>query len=1020
MGQLGQDRGRRTVRACLLVVIFLVLTLCAFLWLDTRTPALLDERGTGTDANAVGRVVYTLGGAALLAGLTTLWFAATLQPPQKERPVWHIPLAAGVLALCLMMLGYAYLGVWPLGKRALLTVDMHHQYAPLLSELRTRLLSGDFSGWSFHVGLGANFLPAFAYYLASPLNLLLLPFPEEMLTEAILLITLLKNAAAAAGFAACAQYLCGKRSAGCIALAVMYSCSMYMLAYSWNIMWLDVVALAPIVVLCFEHMQRTGKFLPYTLLLALSLFSNYYLAFMLCVFLVLWHVFWLLRERRTAQENVLGTARFALSSLLAGALTAALLVPTALALRHTSAAGGSIPELDAEFPLFDLVRRFFYGSSPTIRSGKLPNLYCGMAAVLFLPIYATQRTITLRRRLCGTGLTAVMLLSCTVNRWNILWHGLHAPNDLPYRFSFLTCLTLLLLAAQLLPHLSRVRPRQIAGSLAALAAYAALWEKIGGDDAPTAKVLYTSLLLLAVYAGILLVIGKKKLGLRTGSLLLLVAVTAELTIGTGEALVTLRQNEGFTDRSSYIANDGYAATDRALRRAEELAENEGLLFARMEYAPRSTCMDTALHHYNGITTFASSNPYAITCLMGEEGYAINGVNSYLYRSFSPVTDALLGIRYVVFGEEKTQAGLTPVDKVSVGGYTRYIYENSAALPIGFLADDAVRDYRSVRYAPFYSQQLLMEALTGDEELGELYAQIDLETASHTASISGSSFTKPEKEQEVEFTGVIDEAGDYLIYVDCGAAKKLNVTVYTDEDDTRLDESVAPYEPYILNAGELAPGARVSVTVSGDGTMTGNIYVMRQNTEVIRQALGRLAEGGLQLTEMTSTRLTGTVTADGSRTLLLSIPYDDGWHVTVDGKAVGTLAVGTTARAENGALLAVPIEAGEHTVVLRYRAPGLMLGLLLSLCGAAGIVLWVWLSRRPRPQAGVADGLPIPAAEVQPEDNTAASDDADEPSPTDAANAAGGADGSASAGPAEDKADEADAPAADDLPRGGAN
>ena len=213
---------------------------------------------------------------------------------------------------------------------------------------------------------------------------------------------------------------------------------------------------------------------------------------------------------------------------------------------------------------------------------------------------------------------------------------------------------------------------------------------------------------------------------------------------------------------------------------------------------------------------------------------------------------------------------------------------------------------------------------------------------------------------------------------------------------------------------------MSVTVSGDGTMTGNIYVMRQNTEVIRQALGRLAEGGLQLTEMTSTRLTGTVTADGSRTLLLSIPYDDGWHVTVDGKAVGTLAVGTTARAENGALLAVPIEAGEHTVVLRYRAPGLMLGLLLSLCGAAGIVLWVWLSRRPRPRAGVADGLPLPAAEVQPGDNTAASDDADEPSPTDAANAAGGADGSAPAGPAEDKADEADAPAADDLPRGGAN
>ena len=40
---------------------------------------------------------------------------------------------------------------------------------------------------------------------------------------------------------------------------VLYALTGYMLAYSWNMMWLDVVALLPVVVLAMEHMLRTGK-----------------------------------------------------------------------------------------------------------------------------------------------------------------------------------------------------------------------------------------------------------------------------------------------------------------------------------------------------------------------------------------------------------------------------------------------------------------------------------------------------------------------------------------------------------------------------------------------------------------------------------------------------------------------------------------------------------------------------------------------------------------------------------------
>lgn len=73
-------------------------------------------------------------------------------------------------------------------------------------------------------------------------------FPERFLPEAIMLITLLKDALAAALFAACVQYVFRRRDFCVPIVAVMYAMMMYVLAYNWNIMWLDCVMFLPLVV----------------------------------------------------------------------------------------------------------------------------------------------------------------------------------------------------------------------------------------------------------------------------------------------------------------------------------------------------------------------------------------------------------------------------------------------------------------------------------------------------------------------------------------------------------------------------------------------------------------------------------------------------------------------------------------------------------------------------------------------------------------------------------------------------
>lgn len=961
-----------------LFLLFLAATLLIFFGLYLFHAPEMAPDGTATRWQFA---VFTVFGAALLAGLLTVAVSA-LRSEAKARPVWFCPLVAAGLSLCLYGLGYAFLGVWPLGEKSILMVDLHHQYAPLLSELRAMLL-GEGGGltYNFHIGMGAAFIPTFAYYLASPLNLLMVLFPEAYLTEGILLVTLLKGAAMAASFTALCQYLYRRRSAAMVAVGLLYALSGFMLAYSWNIMWLDVLALLPAVVLAMEHMLKTGKMLPYVLLLALALFTNYYIGFMLCIFLVLYMGVWLLRSRRTLKERAVGCVRFAAGSLWGAGLVAALLVPTALALGRTSAAGGEIGDFATNFPLFDLLGRFFYGATPTIRSGNLPNLYCGVVAVLVTPLYFAQKHISLRRRLCFGGLLAGMLFSCTLTQVDLVWHGLHAPNDLPYRFSFLVSFVVLLLVAHVFSQVRRITAKQVGASLTAGVAFLFLWEKLGdlfaATDAEKAEkvttipeFLYLNVILLAVWAVILFAAALRKAPARVTSRLLLAAVCAELVLGVPTTLMQMNENEYFTRRADYVANADHEVVDLALRRVEELAREEE--FLRMEYLPRQTCVDTALHHYSGLTTFASSNPYYTTLLMGDLGYAVNGVNSYLYHSFVAPVDSLMGLQYVVLKSKiSSHPQLTLIDSVAVedpdsGEETvRYIYRNTTALPIGFAASASLKEFESISYAPFECQQKLYESLTGLYD--QIYWPLEVTTDSEDTSISGTRFYMP---GDATFHAEVEHAGQYFAFVDCRAAEDITVDQYLADGSLDNSWNASNHEPYIIDMGTLAPGERVEVTISGESSASGNVYIMRLDPDALQAHLDVLQEGGLTVTQQTASSITGTVTAQADGTMFFSIPYDKGWQVLVDGQPAETFPIDNNKETQwdeatgesyevggdDGALLGVVLPAGTHVVELSFHAPGLMAGLIVS--GVSLLVLLAVL---------VVGYLRHPATPEQPEE-----------------------------------------------------
>ena len=99
-----------------------------------------------------------------------------------------------VLLFCI----YLSRAIYPFGNGSVLILDLNGQYVYFFAELRNKLLHGGSLLYSWSRSLGGEFLGIFAYYLSSPFSLITCLFPASHITEALLLMFMLK--AGACGF----------------------------------------------------------------------------------------------------------------------------------------------------------------------------------------------------------------------------------------------------------------------------------------------------------------------------------------------------------------------------------------------------------------------------------------------------------------------------------------------------------------------------------------------------------------------------------------------------------------------------------------------------------------------------------------------------------------------------------------------------------------------------------------------------------------------------------------------------
>ena len=966
-----------------------------------------------------------------------------LKENRAGRFIW--PALAFLIPFAVHALAFAAIDVSPFRGRtkSMMVIDNFHQYSPFLIELREILKNGGSLLYSWNSGLGTNYWARYAYYLASPLNLLFVFFPAKTLPEFIVFLSLFRTGFSGFSFYMYARGKSGRDGAAFVAFAVMYAASAYMLAYYWNIMWFDCIALLPLIMLGLERLARGGRGALYCAALAVAMFSNYYIALIICIFAFVYYITYSAAEpvKSTKKSGISGyddnetdnllplakpdgavagfmgfirktvdkfsgastgfigfllrTARFAGYSLLAAGLASVILIPTSYALSVSQSAGVRFPpRLEFYYNIMEIMSGHLFNIPPSVMSGK-PNLYCGVAVFILIPLYFLNKKYPFREKAAYGILLIFLILSCNINYLNYMWHGLHFPNSLPYRFTFLYIFVIVALSLKAYIKIEGAPRGAVFGALAAAAAYALVMEKLEPDILGPG-VLYPTLIFLILSAAAVawahfsatqknkeptetdnggapahMFIPSANNGsapasyqpiysdapaqdadpVRTShesnrfaaplaAIALILLTTAELSINAGFGI----SSAGIGQRNNYMEN-----FDEIKEAVDSVTGEDG--FYRVEFLKDTVSNTPSLYGYRGASYFSSTAVLSVTDLMGKLGLRPSSA-WYIYKGSTPVINSMFSIRYLLTWDDFYDNPLYP--KVGeVNGI--HIYENPYALPLGFFAERDVL-HLSVKQPNVFRIQndfLRRGAGTG---IPEVMRPVDVvhkeskntEITSQSGSLYNFRVLDTAEPGYVNFTISPVPGENYG-----GRERPLYLYVQSRQIDyiwyikgNRSEGHSIKYYPYIIDMqyfGDTDGDIEISLKAEENTSGSFEIYACYFDEGAFMEAFDTLSSNPFIIESFTDTKITGVIHTDRPGTLFTTIPYDRGWSVRLDGARLSRDRIELV----GDGFIAVNIGSGTHEVEFTYMPEGFLAGLAITIFSAVALTALILFFRQKK-------------------------------------------------------------------------
>lgn len=860
------------------------------------------------------------------------------------------------LPIGIMLVSWIINGFFPFGAKSLMAVDFNAQYIGLYAYLKHLFFNGDWNSffYSFSKSIGGGMLGIWGFNLISPFNLLYFFFSEQNFQWAVMLTIGLRYGVMGLTW----THFFVKRYDGLEKnpeflplFGSLYALNGFNVSYQMNPIFYDGMIMLPLVLMGVEEvLDRTGA-KRYVLLLALALLLHFYMGYMICIFVVIYALFYLFKSKdRTFKQGFLQLLQLGFYSILAVGLVAFIIVPILLSLVSTK--GGLESKLLFEWKLqidpFDIFSKLFLGAfdnSSWPAGPNLPNIYVGTLGMIGTVYYFLSSKFQKREKMASLVVLIVFILSCVHEFTSKLWHMGQNPAGFFYRFSWIMAFFLVYLAYLSLREVEQLNWKKslvVAGVMILIFILVMTREY-------SFLIVPQKIATLALIFVILSILVWPKIHKRWA---FLAAVTAiELMMNA----TIVQSRVGYTDAYKY--QDAV----KQLQTAVAPIRPNDKEFYRIHGSFHLSKNDPFMADYPGMSVFSSNLENSTRDLFEQLGN--NGINATTYYYGTPLSDALFSLKYwmtpkpvytkdypdtskmYVFGKYATRLDITENTPVVYEEERTEVFQIPQTLPIAFGVNEKLASLELRMNQPIQNYNKIAAAQLGEDvKYLEMLAANEIITDNFLAVERAETYQRIDssKPASVTYRFIPQTDEEYWITLPTRFSRndKNNIKMYLNGEEYHFLNNYQATQ--LVNIASQSQGKsiefKIEVNTDEEYTFAG-VRLAKTYRSVANQFIQERQNQAIQLTHWDNSHIRGTVTiTDDSSVMFTSIPYDKGWTVKVDGKVVKTRKIWNS-------LLGFDISSGEHTIEFSFIPEGWIAGVgisIISLIVFFGLIYKKWV------------------------------------------------------------------------------
>lgn len=831
-------------------------------------------------------------------------------------------LAAPLLTMLTMVYVFSSREMYPYGDGSIAWCDMNQQVIPFMMNMKDLLSGNDSVFLNMHNAGGMSFFGVFCFFLSSPLNLLTAFVRKEDMIFFVNILVLIKltfsSLTASLYFVLCKDKLNRGLAA---AFGVMYALCGYGMLFYQNIMWLDIMILFPVLMIGLDRLIKKQSILVYMLSLAAVMIANFYIGYMVVVFILLYMGVYLLLNRQRKETSVIAL-KFIIGSGLAALLSAFIWLPSLLQVTSS----GRLKSLEQ-----NLKESAFLTSYTTI----LPLLYCTAIVLPVILLYLITHKKLSSRQKGNLLLLGLLVVPFFIEPINLMWHtgdymsfparygfitvfmGLCCCGDYfeecdkPGRVGMVRQVIVTILCMGLIYQFSNFADKYITDEFKKLTRYTStLWGDKGSFDG-LSKLFVLAVAVYAIFA----LLHRKKL-INTHVLALLVT-----TFCVFESMGSIR----IYMTSPALNNPQRTTTYVNVTELSDKIQDDSFYRVATDTQSINYNMIGALG-YPSISHYSSLTGHNFMVMQRQLGYSTVWMKSGA-NGGTELTNALYSVKYKIKGSSGDSHSVYSTDYYSIEQQPFYT-------GMGLVSGNAFDDCTDIpeHFSRAQAQQYLFEKVfnTNDQLIVDYPydkdASGDISYDDGKYDVSKGSLVRYEidiADKQSLYADVYDRfsnklSEDYFESVNIRVNNRTVRNNYPGTDDNGL---------YYLGSFE---NCHVTIDIEVNQTIRCKSFgVFGLKQKMLQSYLEKTPCANLNIKDG---KLVGGVEATTGQTCFLAFPYDEGITIKVNGKSVPYRRVMTD-------FVAFDLQDGWNSIEISITPKGWVAGVLISLLGLVLVVLY---------------------------------------------------------------------------------